>query len=230
MLFLNYFGSKIDLKKAGVLIKTTMPPRKNPKSAETTVVAAAPVAAVVATPAPVSTEGASKEKRMRFFRIVTDGAHTVSPLAGSPAPIFDVTPAEGEAKKRTTDRRAVQAMTPGQAAKKAFTKLVRNAGSPDGNVSYRFSIQEVGTTKVHTYEGSRTLLDVPKSVTRTGKDGKTTDIPIKYAVTVSSYKDGATPKAPRAPRTPKVVEAPVVAAPPVAETAPRGKGKGKGKK
>jgi hypothetical protein len=240
---LNYFGSKIDLKKAGDVIKNTMPPRKN-----NTTAAATPV---VATPAPVATPVAAPAKQRaaksgkRTFRIVTEGEHNVVPGAGCPMPTLVSPPAEGSKSKKPVDRRFVEASTPGQASKKAFTKLVRNSGRADSDLSYTFSIQEVleggvVSDKVHTYVGTRTKLAVPKSVARKGADGTTTEIPINFTMTVTSAKPkgdasgSATPRAPRKPRAPKAAAeaaapAPAVVETPVAAEAPKGKGRGKGK-
>lgn len=202
-----------------------MPPRKNPKTETAAVVpATAPVAPVVAAPAETA---APKKKSTKTYRIVTEGEHAVVSLAGSPAPVFDVPAAEG-AKKRTTDRRVVQAATYGAASKKAFSKLVRNCGRPECNLSFRFSIQEVtpaGDAPVQSYEGHRTRLAEPRVISRTGKEGPL-EILSKFDVKVTSLKPRRTgaAKADAAPAA--AAPAPVAAASP---SAPKGKGKGKGK-
>jgi hypothetical protein len=230
-----------------------MPPRKN--KTETAQVAAPVVVTAPATVTVECTAGAagsapaapSARGGARTFRILTEGPHAVVALDGSPTPVFDG-PATG---KKSSDRRVVQAATPGQASKKAFTKLVRNVTSkndPDRNLSYRFTIQEDGKDKVHTYQGARTLLAEQKSVTRKGKDGNDVTIPIKYDVKVSAHKDsssgsassgaagaGGAAKAPtaRKPRAPKAAAPAAEPAPVAVETAapaaPKGKGRGKGK-
>lgn len=222
-----------------------MPPRKIKTDTPAPVVVTAPATVTVAceAPAAVPVVAGGRAKRAsgagpRTFRILTEGPHSVVALAGSPAPVFDG-PATG---KKSSDRRVVQAATPGQASKKAFTKLVRLAtskGDPDRNLSYRFTIQEVredGKEKVHTYQGARTLLAEQKSVTRKGKDGVEVTIPIKYDVKVSAAKDATgasgtvTEKAPRKPRAPKAAAVPVAAPAAVETAAPKGRGKGKGAK
>jgi hypothetical protein len=218
-----------------------MPPRKNNTTAAATPVVATPAPVAVEAPAAPAKQRAAKSGK-RTFRIVTEGEHAVVPGAGCPQPTLVSPPAEGSKSKKPVDRRSVEASTPGQASKKAFTKLVRNSGRADSDLTYTFSIQEVleggvVSDKVHTYTGTRTKLAVPKSVARKGADGTTTEIPINFTMTVTSAKPkgasgSAAPRAPRKPRAPKAAAEtpaaePVVEAP-VAE-APKGKGRGKGK-